>query len=108
MQAATLQRPDRTGALLALLSEAYPDLLAQLSERLSAAPDTTPAPYPPLSAITRPTVPTAQAAYYLDRAPQTLRMWAMKDGAGPVRPLRVHGILAWPVAELRRVLGVSA
>ena len=71
MQLANLQRPDRTGALLALLSEAYPDLLAQLS------------------------------------APQTLRMWAMKDGTGPVRPLRVHGILAWPVAELRRVLGVS-
>ena len=70
MQLANLQRPDRTGALLALLSE-------------------------------------AQAAYYLDRAPQTLRMWAMKDGTGPVRPLRVHGILAWPVAELRRVLGVS-
>ena len=73
----------------------------------SAAPDAKPAPYPPLSTITRPTVPTAQAAYYLDRAPQTLRMWAMKDGTGPVRPLRVHGILAWPVAELRRVLGVA-
>lgn len=107
MQLATLQRPDRTGALLALLSEDFPDLLARLTQQASAAPDATPAPYPPLSAVTRPTVPTAQAAYYLDRAPQTLRMWAMKDGTGPVRPVRVHGILAWPVAELRRVLGVS-
>lgn len=107
MQLAPLQRPDRTGALLALLSEAYPDLLARLTQQASAAPDTTPGPYPPLSCVTRPTVPTAQAAYYLDRAPQTLRMWAMKDGTGPVRPLRVHGILAWPVSDLRRVLGAA-
>jgi hypothetical protein len=65
-----------------------------------------PQPFPPLEQITRPAVPTAQAAYYLDRRPQTLRHWAMKDGTGPIRPLRVNGILAWPVAELRRVLGV--
>jgi hypothetical protein len=27
---------------------------------------------------------------------------------GPIRPLRVNGRLAWPVAEIRRVLGVEA
>ena len=107
----TLQRPDITRALFAKLCEQFPDIAAQLAERLSADPDalhdTSIPPFPPLEQITRPTVPTAQAAYYLNRRPQTLRGWAMKDGTGPVRPLRVHGILAWPVAELRRVLGVA-
>jgi hypothetical protein len=63
--------------------------------------------FPPLEQVTRPAVDTAAAAYYLSRRPQTLRTWAMKDGSGPIRPLRVHGRLAWPVSELRRVLGVA-
>ena len=64
-------------------------------------------PFPPLEQVTRPTVPTEQAGYYLNRRPQTMRAWAMKDGTGPVRALRIHGRLAWPVAELKRVLGVA-
>ncbi len=32
----------------------------------------------------------------------------MRDGTGPIRALRINGRLAWPVAELRRVLGVAA
>lgn len=63
--------------------------------------------FPPLDEVGRPTVPTEQAAYYLDRKPQTLRGWACLE-TGPLRPLRVHGRLAWPVSELRRVLGVAA
>lgn len=63
--------------------------------------------FPPLHEVERPTVPTGQAAYYLDRKPQTLREWACKE-TGALRPLRVHGRLAWPVSELRRVLGVPA
>lgn len=59
---------------------------------------------PPLSAITRSAVTTAEAAFYLNRASQTLRAWASK-GTGPLRPLNVSGRLAWPVSELRRVLG---
>lgn len=55
---------------------------------------------------TRTAVDTATAAYHLSRRPQTLRGWACKED-GPLRPVRVHGRLAWPVAELRRVLGVS-
>lgn len=62
--------------------------------------------YPPLDEETRPTVGTAAAAYYLDRKPQTLHIWACKEN-GPVRPVRVHGRLAWPVAEIKRVLGVE-
>jgi hypothetical protein len=62
--------------------------------------------FPPLESVTRPTVETAAAAYYLNRKAQTCRVWACFEN-GPVRPLRIHGRLAWPVAELRRVLGVS-
>jgi hypothetical protein len=59
----------------------------------------------PLDRETRPAVDTATAAYYLSRQPQTLRGWACTE-QGPLRPLRINGRLAWPVAELRRVLGV--
>lgn len=62
--------------------------------------------FPPLELVNRPTVETGAAAYYLNRRPQTLRGWACLEN-GPIRPVRVHGRLAWPVAELRRVLGVS-
>jgi len=55
---------------------------------------------------TRAAVDTATAAYHLSRQPQTLRAWACLEN-GPLRPLRVHGRLAWPVAELKRVLGVA-
>lgn len=59
----------------------------------------------PLAHVTRPTVETAAAAFYLNRREQTLRAWACLEN-GPIRPLRINGRLAWPVAELRRVLGV--
>lgn len=55
---------------------------------------------------TRAALSTAEAAYHLNRAQQTLRLWA-SQGCGPIRPFRVHGRLAWPVSELRRVLGVA-
>lgn len=61
--------------------------------------------YPPLEQVTRPAVDTAAAAYYLSRKQQTLRGWACLEN-GPIRPIRINGRLAWPVAELRRVLGV--
>lgn len=67
----------------------------------TAAPE-----FPPLELVNRPTVETGAAAFYLNRRPQTLRGWACLEN-GPIRPVRVHGRLAWPVAELRRVLGVS-
>ena len=62
--------------------------------------------FPPLEQVNRPTVPTEQAAHYLNRRPQTLRTWAMNSGTGPVPCIRINGRLAWPVSELRRVLGV--
>lgn len=68
---------------------------------------TEPQQFPPLESVTRPTVDTAAAAYYLNRRPQTLRTWAMNSGTGPVPCIRINGRLAWPVSELRRVLGVQ-
>lgn len=63
--------------------------------------------FPPLHLETRPAVDTATAAYHLNRRPQTLRCWAAFE-SGPLRPLRVNGRLAWPTAEIRRLLGVPA
>ena len=68
-----------------------------------AAPE--PQQFPPLEHVTRPAVTTGEAAHYLNRRPQTLREWACTEN-GPLRPMRINGRLAWPVAELRRVLGV--
>lgn len=61
---------------------------------------------PPLEAETRAAVDTATAAHHLGRQPQTLRGWACFE-TGPIRPRRIHGRLAWPVSELRRLLGVE-
>ena len=55
-----------------------------------------------------PTVPTEQAAHYLNRRPQTLRGWAcaetFPDG---LRPVRINGRLGWPVAGIRAALGME-
>ena len=59
----------------------------------------------PLDREARTNLPTPEAALHLNRAQQTLRIWAMREN-GPLRPIRIHGRLAWPVAELRRVLQV--
>ena len=61
----------------------------------------------PLERETRANLPTNEAAFHLNRAQQTLRIWAMREN-GPVRPIRVNGRLAWPVAELRRILQVQS
>lgn len=62
--------------------------------------------FPKLESVNRPTVETAAAAFYLNRQPQTLRGHACYED-GPIRPLRVNGRLAWPVSEIKRVLGVT-
>ena len=49
----------------------------------------------PLALETRTALPTPEAAGHLNRAQQT------------IRPIRINGRLAWPVSELRRVLGVA-
>lgn len=64
-------------------------------------------PFPPLEQETRPTVPTGQAAHYLNRRPQTMRSWASRDGTGPLRPIRINGRLAWRTADIKKLLGVA-
>jgi hypothetical protein len=60
----------------------------------------------PLTHESRATITTAEAAAHLNRAPQTLWLWACKEN-GPIRPIRIMGRLAWPVADLKKVLGVA-
>jgi len=67
----------------------------------------TPQKFPPLELVTRPNLKTEEAAFYLNRAPQTLRTWAMRDGTGPIRPRRIGGLLAWPTAEIKTLAGVA-
>lgn len=50
-------------------------------------------------------VDTVRAAFYLCRKPQTMRVWASTE-RGPIRPIRINGRLAWPVAEIRQLLGI--
>jgi hypothetical protein len=55
----------------------------------------------------KPAYFTTAAACYLDRKEQTARAWACLEN-GHIRPMRVHGPLARPDAELRRILGGTA
>ena len=63
---------------------------------------------PPLESVTRPTVDTAAAAFFLNRRPQTLRGWACAETFPEgLRPVRINGRLCWPVAGIRAALGVA-
>lgn len=63
--------------------------------------------YPSIDQITRFAITTEEAAYYLNRKPQTLRVWAMRED-GLIRPIRINNRLAWPVKEIKKLLGVEA
>lgn len=66
------------------------------------------APFPPLALVTKPNLTTAEVAYYLDRAPQTCRIWACRSGTGPLVPKRVGGLLAWSTDTVKELAGVVA
>lgn len=70
-------------------------------------PPTAAAHFPPLEQVTRPTVPTDAAAYYLNRRPQTLRAWACLEN-GALRPVRISGRLAWKVSDIKSLLNGEA
>lgn len=58
---------------------------------------------------TRAAVDTETAAFHLNRRPQTLRAWAcLETYPDGLKPVRISGRLAWPVAGIRKVLGVPA
>jgi len=67
---------------------------------------TSPFDFLPLHLETRTHVSTAVMCRHLGRRVQTARGWASRED-GPLRPTRVHGRLAWPVADIRLLLGVA-
>jgi hypothetical protein len=62
--------------------------------------------FPPIELETRTTVSTECCAFHLNRKVQTLRAWACR-GDGPIQPIRINGRLAWPAAEIRRLVGAT-
>ena len=46
---------------------------------------------------------TKEASKALNRADQTLRKWAC-SGEGPIKPIHIHGRLAWPADEIEKIL----
>ena len=67
-----------------------------------------PADFVPLHLETRTHVSTAVLCRHLNRQPQTARGWASAETFPPgLRPLRVMGRLAWPVAGIKAALGVA-
>jgi len=64
--------------------------------------------YTPLDQETRTHVDTATMCWHLGFAPQTARLWACKQTYPEgLRPVRVNGRLKWPVAGIRKILGVG-
>lgn len=59
--------------------------------------------FPPIEKITSPTVSTEQAAFYLNRKPQTMRKHACYETL-PIKPLRIGGRLAWKVSDLKALV----
>ena len=67
-----------------------------------------PADFVPLHLETRTHVSTAVLCRHMNRKEQTARGWASAETFPEgLRPLRVMGRLAWPVAGIRKVLGVA-
>lgn len=59
--------------------------------------------YPPLSEVNVRFLTTDQAAFYLNRRPQTLRSWAGHK-TGPCMPVKMMGRLAWKVKDIEGLL----
>ena len=91
------QTPD----IQALFSQFLAQLPAAQLEQLTRKSDG----FPDIRTESRTHVKTSVAARWLGRQEQTLRGWACLEN-GPLRPIRVSGKLAWPVADIRRLLGV--
>ena len=79
------------------------------THREGHAPQQFTAQYLPLEQVTRPNLTTAEAAFYLNRAPQTLRAWAcLENFPAGLRCRRIGGLLAWPTVEVKALAGVPA
>ena len=72
------------------------------------APVAAPADFVPLQLETRTHVSTAVMCRHIGRQPQTARGWASAETYPEgLKPVRLMGRLAWPVAGIRSLLGVS-
>jgi hypothetical protein len=82
--------------------------LSQDNSKVAEAPTQSfecPTGFIPLDHETRTHVSTGVMCHHLGRKEQTARGWACHED-GPLRPIRVHGRLAWAVADIKRLLGV--
>ena len=67
-----------------------------------------PADFVSLHLETRTHVSTAVLGVHINRKNQTLRGWASAETFPPeLRPIRVLGRLCWPVAGIKKLLGVA-
>lgn len=72
----------------------------------AAAVKEAPADFLPIHLETRTHVSTAVMCRHLGRQPQTARGWACHETyPSGLRPIRVMGRLAWPVAGIAMLLG---
>lgn len=71
-------------------------------------PAISPAQYPPLEAVTKPVLTTAEAAHFCNRRPQTLRAWHCLQPVGVPRAVNLNGRLAWRTADIRAWLNGEA
>jgi hypothetical protein len=65
-------------------------------------------PMPSLEDVTKPMLTTDEAAYYLNRKPQTLRLWSCDahHHPGPIAPMRINGRLGWRTKDVKALLGL--
>ncbi|BDT58107.1 hypothetical protein MasN3_16010 [Massilia varians] len=80
-----------------LLSERMGKIQAELSHLATKSKA------PPRELPDAPTLTTKEAARLLNRAPQTLRVWAMYEN-GPIRPQRVNKRLQWATADVMKLV----
>ena len=81
--------------------EIYPGAIAKPLVNL-------PVDFVPLHVETRTHVSTAVLGVHINRKNQTLRGWASAETFPPeLKPIRVLGRLCWPVAGIKKLLGVA-
>jgi hypothetical protein len=62
--------------------------------------------YIPIGEVRKPNLTTDEAAFYLNRRPQTLRLWACRESS-ELRPIRVNGRLAWRLSDVKSLVGAA-
>lgn len=113
-----VELPSSVAGLLELLADAIKELelthdisvLSKSSAVGRSVPtneSTQPPSFTPLALESRTMLPTRDAAFHLGRKEQTLRAWACLGTSVGIRPRRINGRLAWPVDEIRKLLGVD-